>query len=71
MRFKLAFIITLFFGTLSLAQTDNDIVNQYLERYIENSTDQVDIQQFASDLLYFFDNPINLNKGCYLNISKV
>jgi len=63
MRFKLAFIITLFIGTLSLAQTDNDIVNQYLERYIENSTDQVDIQQFASDLLYFFDNPINLNKA--------
>lgn len=45
------------------AQTDNEIVNNYIERYIETSTDQIDIQQFASDILYFFDNPVNLNKA--------
>ncbi len=35
----------------------------FIERYIENTSDEVDIQQFASDLLFYIDNPIDLNKA--------
>ncbi|MEY2925282.1 MAG: hypothetical protein RLZZ337_1832 [Bacteroidota bacterium] len=65
MRFSwLIFLLLLGSSISSLyAQTDNALVNEYIERYIENSIDQIDIQQFASDMLYFFDNPINLNKA--------
>jgi len=63
MRFSL-FILTivLLFGHAT-AQTDNAVVNEYIERYIENTTDEIDIQQFASELLFYFDNPLDLNKA--------
>ena len=62
MRTKLILLFLCCFG-LAKAQTDNDVVNQFIERYIENTTDEVDIQQFASDLLGYFDNPLDLNKA--------
>lgn len=62
MRFRIAFLFTIITSWL-FAQTDNAIVNEYIERYIENTTDEVDIQQFASELLYFFENPLDLNKA--------
>ena len=52
-----------FFSVGLLAQTDNELVNDYIERYIENTTDEVDIQQFASDLLYYIDRPFNINSA--------
>jgi hypothetical protein len=45
----------------SLGQTDNEIINSYLERYIENSEDEVDMQQFIADLTYYLEEPLNLN----------
>ena len=60
--FKLWILLTLvtFF---SVAQTENEIVNEFIERYIENTSDEVDIQQFASDLLSYIYHPIDLNKA--------
>ena len=62
MRFNLWILLTLvtFF---SVAQTENEIVNEFIERYIENTSDEVDIQQFASDLLSYIYHPIDLNKA--------
>jgi len=63
MRYSFCFFILLLLGTYSFAQTENETVNAYIERYIENTSDEVDIQQFASDLLFYYENPLNLNKA--------
>lgn len=62
MRFSSALLISLL-SIWCVAQTENELVNEYIERYIENTSDEVDLQQFASDLLYYFDKPLNLNKA--------
>lgn len=62
MRFKLIVILILA-NLFAIAQTDNEVVNQFIERYIENTSDEVDIQQFASDLLLNFENPMDINNA--------
>ena len=62
MRFKLFLVISLCHW-VSFGQTDNTVINEYLERYIENTIDEVDIQQFASELLFYYENPLDLNKA--------
>ena len=62
MRFKSILLFLIAYHT-ALAQTDNEVVNQFIERYIENTADEVDIQQFASDLLLQYENPLDLNKA--------
>jgi hypothetical protein len=62
MRFK-SILLFLIAHITVLAQTDNEAVNQFIERYIENTADEVDIQQFASDLLLQYENPLDLNKA--------
>lgn len=62
MRFKLWLLLTLITG-FAIGQTENETVNEFIERYIENTSDELDIQQFASDLLFYIDNPIDLNKA--------
>ncbi|MDC1431362.1 hypothetical protein N8223_03840, partial [Bacteroidia bacterium] len=62
MRFKIILLFVIAHITV-LAQTDNEAVNQFIERYIENTADEVDIQQFASDLLIQYENPLDLNKA--------
>ncbi len=52
-----------FYCHLSFGQTENEQINQYIERYIENSTDEVDIQQLASDIEYYLQNPLYINKA--------
>ncbi|NNJ55547.1 MAG: hypothetical protein HKP14_05425 [Bacteroidia bacterium] len=64
MLFRILLLGSLFIiGFKVQAQTENELVNEYIERYIENTTDEVDIQQFASDLLYYFKHPFNINKA--------
>ncbi len=62
MRFRLLFGISLCYCA-TLAQTDNPVINEYIERYIENTIDEVDIQQFASELLFYYENPLDINKA--------
>ena len=63
MRFKgLIILIFACFSRLN-AQTENELINQFIERYIENTTDEVDIQQFTSDLVIYLQNPLDLNKA--------
>ena len=63
MRFKgLIILIVACFSRLN-AQTENEFINQFIERYIENTTDEVDIQQFTSDLVIYLQNPLDLNKA--------
>jgi hypothetical protein len=63
MRFKgLIILIVASFSRLN-AQTENEFINQFIERYIENTTDEVDIQQFTSDLVIYLQNPLDLNKA--------
>lgn len=62
MRSKL-FLGFLFFGITSWGQTEIGIVNEYIERYIENISDEVDIQQLAADFLFYYEHPIDLNKA--------
>lgn len=62
MRFRLILIISLW-CRVALAQTDNAFINEYIERYIENTSDEVDIQQFASELIFYYENPLDLNKA--------
>ena len=63
MRFKLIALLIFTLCRATHAQTDNELVNLYIERYLENTTDEVDIQQFASDLLNYVENPLDLNKA--------
>ncbi|MDB9881830.1 hypothetical protein N8368_03735 [Bacteroidia bacterium] len=62
MRFNLIVAFLLASSTCLYAQTDNEDVNQFIERYIENTSNEVDIQQFASDLLGYFNNPLDIDK---------
>ncbi|MGB0851443.1 MAG: helix-hairpin-helix domain-containing protein, partial [Bacteroidia bacterium] len=71
MRFSGLLIFILCWTANLYSQTENEVVNDYLERYIENSTDEIDIQQFASDLLYYFDHPLDLNKASATELFEV
>lgn len=62
MRFRL-FIVVAAFYRISCAQTEHAVINEYIERYIENTSDEVDIQQFASELLFYYEHPLDLNKA--------
>jgi hypothetical protein len=63
MRFKLILYLLLASTIAVFAQTDNEFINQFIERYMENSSDEIDIQQFASDLTSYYRNPLDLNKA--------
>ncbi|PCJ64072.1 MAG: hypothetical protein COA58_13880 [Bacteroidetes bacterium] len=62
MRFKIG-LFCILWHTAAEAQTDNEVVNQYIEQYLENTIDEIDIQQFASDLLEYYENPLDINKA--------
>lgn len=62
MRFSL-FAIFLFICLSLSAQTEIGEINEFIERYIENTSDEVDIQQLAVDLTYYYEHPLNLNKA--------
>lgn len=70
MRFKLLLCLTLLYRVV-LAQTDNAAINEYIERYIENTSDEVDIQQFASELLFYYQHPLDLNKANATDLFEV
>lgn len=54
-----------------MAQTESEAINQFIERFIENTSDEVDIQQLASDLATYIDHPIDLNKADASELSSV
>ena len=63
MRFKGLIILIVASLTRLNAQTENEFINQFIERYMENTADEVDIQQFTSDLVIYLQNPLDLNKA--------
>ena len=63
MRFKVLLITLILTILTSYGQTDFPELNRFIERYIENTEDEIDIQQFATDLSYFYINPLDLNKA--------
>lgn len=60
---SVVFICFYIIAVEAFCQTDNEIINAYLERYIENTEDEVDMQQFIAELTHYIETPLNLNKA--------
>jgi len=74
-RISLTLFLSICFSVWIMAQiTPSDpqsIISDILEDITASSESDVDIDALAEDLLFFLDNPINLNLATYEELSRL
>ncbi len=72
---KLTFVIIFIFTTNYLfaqnEQTKQDIIENYVQQLAENSDEELDYTTLFDDLMYYINNPLNLNEASYADLMKL
>ncbi len=52
-------------------QSKQDIIENYVQQLAENSDEELDYTTLFDDLMYFINNPLNLNEASYADLMKL